>query len=123
LDVIDQRTLRAELEGAVAHCGANATIVLIPKREVEAWLLYDPGAIAAAFRERSHARLPGNPESLSDPKRYLRDLVWRKYRKEYLNTIHNAVIARHVDLLFLQTCRSFSPHIGFARNIRTMLHH
>ncbi len=120
LDVNDERTLRTELECAVAHCG-RTSIVLIPKREIETWLLYDPGAIATAFRQRLHVKVPGNPESLPDPKRYLGDLIWRKYRKEYLNTIHNPLIAKHVDLSLLSASRSFRPHIGFARSVRTTL--
>ena len=43
------------------------------KREIEAWLLYDGWAIAAAFRENQRPKLPGNPENISDPKKYLRD--------------------------------------------------
>jgi Domain of unknown function (DUF4276) len=121
LDINDEKTLRIELTGAIAHSGAQASVVLIPKREIEAWLLYDAAAIAAAFRERGHARLPGNPESISDPKRHLRDLVWKKYRKEYLNTVHNVLIAKRINLKLLRSSQSFAPHVAFATAVRGML--
>jgi hypothetical protein len=86
LDVNHERELREQLTAAIAPAGATASVVLIPKREIEAWLLYDSRAIAVAFHEHQRPRLPGNPESLMDPKKHLRDLIWGKYRKEYLNS-------------------------------------
>ena len=121
LDVHDEERLRAELTDAVAPARAKASVVLIPKREIEAWLLYDGGAIAAAFHENQRPQLPGNPESLSDPKRYLRDLIWRKYRKDYLNTVHNALIAKRINVALLNPARSFVPFPPFARTVRKML--
>jgi hypothetical protein len=94
----------------------------LPRTEIEAWLLYDPRAIAKAFRETTFVRLPGNPESIADPKKHLGDLVWRRYRKTYLHTIHNEKIAGRIDLTQLRRSRSFSPHFGFvstvARSVR-----
>src|SRR5271157_2682991 len=102
LDVCKEQELRAQLNRAIAPAKANASVVLIPKREIEAWLLYDGAAIATAFSERKPPKIPGNPESLPDPKKHLRDLIWRKYRKEYLNTLHNPQIAKHIDLALLR---------------------
>ena len=113
--------LRTELNAAIAPARATASVVLIPKREIEAWLLYDGAAIATAFRQNEHPRLPGNPESLLDPKKYLRDLIWRKYGKDYLNTVHNARIARHIRVSYLRGSRSLAPHFGFIKTVRSML--
>jgi hypothetical protein len=121
LDVHDEVTLRAELSEAIATAAAKVSVVLIPKRQIEAWLLYDGTAIAAAFNESRRPPLPGNPESLLDPKKHLRDLVWRRYRKDYLNTVHNAVIAKHIDVSLLRPSSSFAPHVIFTRTVRTML--
>lgn len=121
LDVHDEHQLRAQLTRAIAPAQAKASVVLIPKREIEAWLLYDAAAIAAAFSESGHPQVPENPESLLDPKKYLRDLVWKKYRKEYLNTVHNPLIAKHIDLSLLGRSGSFAPHVAFARTVRGML--
>ncbi|MBZ5668231.1 MAG: DUF4276 family protein [Acidobacteriia bacterium] len=121
LDVHDERQLHAQLTEAIAPAGAKASVVLIPKREVEAWLLYDGAAIAAAFMENQQPRLPGNPESLLDPKEHLRDLIWRKYGKQYLNTVHNARIGKHIDVRLLSRSASFAPHPLFAATVRRML--
>lgn len=118
LDMNDEERLRAELSDAIAPAGARLSVVLIPRREIEAWLLYDGKAIAAAFNEREEVKLPANPESLLDPKKHLRDLIWRKYRKEYLNTIHNARIAEHIDVSLLGRSASFTPHFAFTTAVR-----
>jgi hypothetical protein len=118
LDRNNEQQLRTQLTQAVAPAGAKASVVLIPKREIEAWLLYDGAAIAAAFRERISAPVPGNPESLSDPKKHLRDLVRRRYNREYLSTLHNPMIARNVSLTLLRRSASFAPHVAFTNLVR-----
>jgi hypothetical protein len=122
LDVHDEEGLRAELTAAVVPAGAQASVVLIPKREIEAWLLYDGHAIAEAFREKHRPKLPGNPESLRDPKKHLRDSIWKTYRKEYLNTVHNCLIAKYIKLSLLERSASFAPHVNFVGTVRNMLH-
>jgi hypothetical protein len=121
LDTHNEVQLRAQLAASIAPAGARANVVLIPKREIEAWLLYDRAAIAAVFRKTARPSLPGNPESLADPKKYLRDLVWRKYRKTYLATVHNALIAKEIDVSLLRRSSSFSPHFTFAAKVKLML--
>lgn len=118
LDDFDEHALRSDLEETIAAAHAKASVVLIPKREIEAWLLYDAEAIAKAFRERKNPKLPGNPEELLDPKKYMRDLIWKSYRKEYLNTLHNQLIARHVHVSALSRCDSFQPHITFTKSLK-----
>jgi hypothetical protein len=121
LDVHDERRLRTELSEAIAPARAEASVILIPRRAIEAWLLYDGRAIAEAFNEDQPPRLPGDPESLSDPKQHLRRLIRKKYRKDYVNTIHNALIAKHIDLSLLRRSSSFAPHPPFAATIRRMI--
>ena len=117
LDENDEQQLREELTACVVPSGAEATVVLIPRREIEAWLLYDARAIATAFRQRPHLPLPGNPEILLDPKKHLSELVWRRYRKVYLNTLHNGLIAQHINVALLRRSASFAPHFLFARQV------
>lgn len=121
LDVYNEKELRARLEGAIHTAEAKVKVVLIPKREIEAWLLYDGQAIARAFKGAQPPHLPGNPETIADPKKHLRDLIWKKYRKEYLNTVHNAPIARHINIALLHKSPSFSPHIAFTKKVRGMM--
>jgi len=121
LDVYNEKELRATLEEAIHTAYAKAKVVLIPKREIEAWLLYDGLAIARAFKSAEPPHLPGDPESIADPKKHLRDLIWKKYRKEYLNTVHNAPIARHINIGLLRKSASFSPHLAFTQKVRGMI--
>ncbi len=121
LDRDNEGALRATLKAAVATANVEATVVLIPRREIEAWLLYDPSAIAAAFGETRHPRLPGDPEGLLDPKRHLEQLVWTTYRKRYLYTVHNAKIAAQMDVARLHRAQSFGPYPPFSDTIRQSL--
>jgi Domain of unknown function (DUF4276) len=122
-DPLSQRALRVRvtLTAAIQPARARAYVVLIPKREIEAWLLCDARAIARAFNENQHPPLPGNPELLTDPKKHLRDLIWRRYRKDYLNAVHNGVIAKHVNAALLSKCPSFAPHYVFVAAVRQLL--
>lgn len=121
LDVNDERELRGRLTASIRPAGAEASVVLIPKREIEAWLLYDARAIATAFGERPLLPLPGNPESIGDPKKHLHELIRRRYHKTYLTTVHNPSIAKHVDVSLLRRSRSFAPHFGFTAGVRARL--
>jgi hypothetical protein len=121
LDTSSEGELRAHLDAAIASADVEAKVVIIPKREIEAWLLYDGRAIAAAFRETKHPKLPGNPEALGDPKTYLRDVVWATYRKDYLTTVHNPQIAKNIDLSRLKQSGSFAPYPAFSAAIRDAL--
>jgi uncharacterized protein DUF4276 len=121
LDVHNEAELRQRLTASVRPAGAEASVVLIPKREIEAWLLYDSRAIARAFRETLRPPLPGNPELLWDPKEHLRSIIRIRYRKTYLTTVHNPLIAKHIDVSLLRQSRSFSPHFGFAAAVRARI--
>jgi hypothetical protein len=122
LDEYDEAKLRADLEEAIAPARARVSVVLIPKREIEAWLLYDSHAIASAFREKRVPKIPGQPESLDDPKKCLRDLVHKTYGKVYLHTVHNARIAKYIDTSLLTRAQSFAPHFAFTTAVKNMLH-
>ncbi|MGC1934689.1 MAG: hypothetical protein WA681_06680, partial [Candidatus Acidiferrales bacterium] len=85
------------------------------------WLLYDADAIARAFREHLRPRLPGNPELLADPKKSLREIIWKRYRKQYLNTVHNSQIAKHIQISRLRRAGSFLPHLTFTAKVRAAI--
>ena len=118
LDDYNETRLHAELNKAIVDARAQATVVLIPRREIEAWLLYDAEAIALAFNEHASPKLPNDPELLPDPKDYLRKLVSKEYDKEYLNTKHNELIAKHINITRLRRSRSFAPHPRFILSIK-----
>ena len=122
LDDLNEHDLRAQLTASVDPANAGSSVVLLPKREIEAWLLYDAAAIASAFSEPNRLPLPGNPELIRDPKAALRELVRRRYGKTYLNTVHNSKIAKHLNANLLRRSRSFSPHFGFIARVRVNLY-
>src|SRR5690348_5097304 len=117
LDDHHEPELRAKMSAAVVDSHAQATVILIPRREIESWLLYDANAIARAFNEDRAPRLPHNPEILPDPKAFLGSLVHREYDKEYLNTRHNELIAKNMDVAQLRRSRSSALHPPFVASI------
>ncbi len=110
LDDYNEGKLRALLTNAIAQSGALSSVVLIPRREIESWLLYDRDAIAKAFNERKKPPLPHDPEALQDPKDFLGKLIAKHYDKQYLNTQHNELIAKHINVSLLRKSKSFAPH-------------
>jgi hypothetical protein len=118
LDLNDEAALRRDLEQSIADTPALGKVVLIPIKEIEAWLLYDALALRTAFKGKGNPAIPGNPEQLDDPKRELGDIVRREYDTLYLNTIHNGAIAKHIDPSRLARSRSFTPYPVFVRGVR-----
>jgi hypothetical protein len=121
LDKHHEQDLRGILLSTIEEAQSKASVVLLPRLEIEAWLLYDSAAIAAAFNESVRPKLPHNPELLVDPKQYLHDLVWKTYRKQYLSTLHNAKIAKQLDVSCLTNSASFSPHPEFVSRLKCLL--
>jgi hypothetical protein len=121
LDKYSESKLRSELTCAVDASKVTERVVLIPKREIEAWLLYDTSAIAKAFSENSIIKLKGDPELIADPKRHLCDLIWKNYRKRYLTTVHNERIADAVNPSLLASSTSFAPHFQFVVQAKNLI--
>ena len=115
LDEENEHELRVTLESCVAQVSAKGVSVLIPVREIEAWLLTDAAAIQQVFNLRRRPRVPGNPEAIRDPKACLEELVWKGGSKRYVNSIHNQRIAEHAQLASIERCRSFRPYPEFLR--------
>lgn len=115
LDEADEAELRLLLERTISGVQVGGTIVVIPIREIEAWLLTDARAIQRVFTMQREPKVPKNPESVQDPKATLEQLVWRASRKRYVNSIHNERIAAEARLQALAQCRSFRPYPDFLR--------
>jgi hypothetical protein len=121
LDQHDENELRALLQEALNTSAAKITIVLLPRHEIESWLLYDAQAIAEAFKKVDLLTLPANPEMIQDPKEHLGDLIWKQYGKRYLHTAHNEQIAKRVRLESLSRAGSFGPHPPFIERVKADL--
>lgn len=113
LDEADERRLRQELEKAIKCISFEGSLILIPIQEVEAWLLCDASALRAIFGMKADPKVPAQPERIREPKKHLRNLVWKTCKKRYINTIHNRKIAEEMRVDSLDTCRSFIPYPEF----------
>ncbi|MBZ5674180.1 MAG: DUF4276 family protein [Acidobacteriia bacterium] len=121
LDQHDENELRALLQEALNTSAAKVTVVLLPRHEIESWLLYDAQAIADAFKQKELVPLPANPETVQDPKEHLGDLIWKQYRKQYLHTAHNQQIAKRIRVEALNRAGSFGPHPPFIDRVKADL--
>ena len=117
LDNNNEIKLRQEIMQQVKGIRFKRYIILIPVREIEAWLLADPEAIQTVFSLRKMPKVPKSPESILSAKEKLRDIVWQCGQKRYVNTIHNRKIAEHATLARLQICKSFTPYPAFIKQV------
>ncbi len=117
LDDRAEPTLRAELEALIPESEFSGHLVLIPVRELEAWLLCDSPALKTVFGSRLLPKIPAHPETLADPKKELRVRVRKAEGSQYLHTIHNKRIASasQVDLVE-KKCQSFKPFVAFIQS-------
>lgn len=113
LDDYKQDALYKELSDSITHAPCSASLILIPVREMEAWLLTDPRALKKVFSLHKQPKLPGNPESILDPKKKLTEIIWKCGMKRYINTIHNKKIAKAMSISKAKTCKSFRPYPAF----------
>jgi hypothetical protein len=117
LDKKNLKELRRDLSASLTPCPISKHVIIIPIEEIEAWLLSDPKALKDAFSFKSMPKLSGNPEKIISPKEKLESLVWRLFgkKKRYLNTVHNAVIAKHASIQSLRKCSAFHAFECFIR--------
>jgi hypothetical protein len=103
------RQLRLDLTNSLQPSPIASFAIVIPIREIEAWLLADHTAIARALNLRGKSKAVANPEALHDPKKHLAELVlrWSKNKRRYVNAIDNPKIARECSVDSLGQCGSF----------------
>ena len=117
LDDHNLEELSKALSGALRGCAIARYAVIIPVRELEAWLLADHEAITKSLKLRKAVKRQASPETVPRPKERLRDLIWERSGggRIYLNTIDNVRIAKAVEIERLRQCRSFLPFEQFLR--------
>ncbi len=111
LDTKVENKLRSDLNRALNPSPIRLYVLIIPVREIEAWLLADHEAIRAALNLKCTVKKVPNPEAINRPKEHLRDLVYLRSNKKtrYLNTVHNVKIAEECAVANLRRCASFRP--------------
>ena len=113
LDRYDEKVLRKTLEGKICHVNSSNSLVVIPVEELEGWLLSDSDALKKVFGLKAMPTKIYDCETISSPKEYLRDLIYKMEKKRYLNTVHNKKIAESITLENLRRCKSFKPFDEF----------
>ncbi len=107
--------LRSQLCKTLKNCAIKNHIVVIPIREIEAWLLSDSHAIRLAMNLPMEIESIEDPQLVEDPKKKLGELIYHRSgnKKHYVNSVHNQKIAQYVDIVEIRKCESFLPLEGF----------
>ncbi|MGV0036199.1 MAG: DUF4276 family protein [Candidatus Azotimanducaceae bacterium WSBS_2022_MAG_OTU7] len=114
LDENDEATLRGELASKIKGQGFVESLVLLPTKEMEAWLLCDKQAIKAVHNTKKLPKLPPHPEQVADPKKELRRAIKSAGGGTYVNTTHNPKLAEAINSKLIEKkCASFRPLVGF----------
>lgn len=113
LDRYEEKELRQILERKVCPITYNNSLIVIPKEELEAWLLSDPKALQKVFKLDKEPKKISNVEAIKSPKEHIRDLVYKLGKQRYLNTVHNKKIAHEICLTKLKNCKSYEPFEKF----------
>lgn len=109
LDRNNSDELMADILSKVTRVKFPRSIIVIPKEEIEAWLLSDAKAIKDVFKLEKMPTRISDCETVASPKEYLRDIVWRMGRTRYLNSRHNTRLAASSSVTNLLRCRSYRP--------------
>ena len=88
---------------------------LVPIQEIEAWFLSDLSAVKKVFPRFDSTNSVVNPESVLDPKEYLRRNIGKlEPRPKYVNAIHSPQIAAKLNFPLVKAkCKSFEPLFDF----------
>jgi hypothetical protein len=111
LDDGDCQLLKSTLEEALLPSPIRYHVIVIPVREIEAWLLSDAVAVKKAMRLRQPFKEFANPEAIQRPKEKLEEIVYLRSGRtiRYVNAVHNERIAKELRLPAIRRCKSFIP--------------
>jgi Domain of unknown function (DUF4276) len=96
----------------------NICCALIPKEEIEAWILADVEALEKVCRWWRVSPVTGDPESIPNPKDHLEGLNrhW-KGKPAYSHVVHNSRVAGFLNLDTVhRRCPSFRPLKEFVKS-------
>ncbi|CCE02825.1 DUF4276 family protein [Bradyrhizobium sp. STM 3809] len=117
---LDRRKL-SELEGTLRRALAvnpiQASLIVIPVQEIEAWILSDEIALSKFFGLKRPIKQIANPETVANPKEQIGTLIYRHSGggKRYVNTLHNERLAGQIRISRLRACSSFLPLENFVK--------
>ena len=117
VDRARERGLRETLEDKMKESSASSWLVVIPKEELEGWLLSDANAINNVYGIKNFPKVP-NPEAVQSPKEYLEDQVYKVGKKRYMQTRDNPKIASDIQInKVLEKCPSFAQLHDFIKDV------
>lgn len=115
-DRLDAAKLKETLSSLIPEESFAVSSVVVPIEELEAWLLSDEHAIRKALNLTAAPKPTHHPEAILSPKEHLGRLVRqhsKNQQKQYVNTIHNPLIAEEISLTKLNRCPSFRDFRAF----------
>jgi Domain of unknown function (DUF4276) len=90
---------------------------LIPKQEIESWILADLQSISKVIPSWRPTKEFHHPEEVDDPKEFVERLSREQQRPRYVHSIHNQRVAIHLDLAVVEKkCPSFKPLISIVKD-------
>ncbi len=121
LDRNDPAQLRKKLETILTRATTRINAVVIPTKELEAWLLADMDALRATFNLVKTPKVIHHPETIASPKEHLGEIIRKnskEKRRRYVNSVHNLTIAKHVsEKKILAKCPSFRVFGNFVKDV------
>jgi hypothetical protein len=115
LDSARKQELLAKLKDALGVSPIANYALIVPVREIEAWLLADHAAIKKAMKIKVSLNSVVNPEAIQHPKEFLGRLIYTKsaHSRRYVNAIDNVKIASQCIPNNLMRCPSFVDFHNF----------
>jgi hypothetical protein len=118
LDRARKNELFVRMRDALGASPIKTFALIIPVREIEAWLLADHAAIKKAMKIKGSLSSIANPEAIQNPKEFLGRLIYTKsnHSRRYVNAIDNVKIAAECVPNNLLRCSSFLDLHEFVAN-------
>lgn len=114
----DERALRLEVERRIFRAAGlrNEYCIVVPREEIEAWILADFGAIKKIVPSWDPPKEIASPETLSKPKEYLHKLSRDAKMRPRISEANNPRLMEHLDLNVVERkCPSFRVFAEFVR--------
>jgi hypothetical protein len=111
-DELDCAARYAEIEAKIVkESGVNATIcVLIPREEIESWILADLAAVSNVLKSFRPQNVFAQPEHIQKPKERLEKLCRVATTPRYTHAVHNPKVAKFLNREMVERkCPSFLP--------------
>lgn len=118
LDSCNLEELKRRINDAIEPCPIQKNLIVIPIRELEAWLLSDPSAIKESLHLKKIPTVPRDTEKIPSPKEYLGKAIYDASGREkiYINAKHNKLISEIISIECIRKkCPSFVPFHDFIK--------